>query len=98
MPARNLARNLAAASALLFGLRAVADDVGDVIVAVFRLFDERSPFGLLHFQFVVDISLLASARLGVGILERHQFVVLVFLRVGVGLGLVARGRRSGGCG
>ena len=90
-------------SGFLFVLAAFADDVGDVVVALFLLLDERRLFGLLDLDVVVAfggfaVGLLARG-LGVGVLERNQLDV-GGLRLG-GLGSSAcRGGRSSrsGCG
>ena len=66
------------ASRLLLVLAAFADDVGDVVVALFLLLDERRLFGLLDLDIVVSggrgFALLALG-LGVGVLQRDEFGV-----------------------
>ena len=58
-------------SGFLFVLRTVADDVGDIVVALFLLLNERSFLGLLDLDVVVALCAfgglgLRALRLGVG--------------------------------
>src|SRR5262245_27450845 len=92
----------------LFVVRGVSDQIGDIVIAFFVLFDERSLFGLLHLDIVIALvafsgGLLAAAGLlGIGVLQGHELDVgclgLVFLRLGARSSSGGSGCRSGGSG
>src|SRR5207248_7294465 len=68
-------------------LAAFTDDVGDVVIALFGLLDERRLFGLLDLDIVLafrgGLALLARG-LGVGVFERHELNVGVLRRLRLG--------------
>src|SRR5258708_32785589 len=89
-------------SGFFFVLAAFTDDVGDVVVTLFGLLDERRLFGLLDLDIVLafrgGLALLARG-LSIGVFERHQLDVGVFRRLGLGfLGRCAGRGGSGWCG
>src|ERR1700685_2534255 len=79
----------------------VADDVGDVFIALFFIGDEGGIVIVVVFNGLVDLDVvfrlrndrldLAGVLLGVGFLERHQLFSLGGLRRGFG------GGSGGGC-
>ena len=96
-------------SGFLFVFAAFADDVGDVVVALFLLFNEGGFLGLLDLEIVVALdsfAFLLAGGFGVGVLKRDELDVgrlrqfdfgLLGLRGGGGSrrGSTSRGR---GCG
>src|ERR1043165_7919653 len=65
-------------SGFLFVFAAFADDVGDVVVALFLLFDEGGFFGLLDLEIVLGLdgfAFLLAGGFGVGILKRDELDV-----------------------
>src|ERR1700688_4713341 len=84
----------------------VADDVGDVLVALFLIGDEGGIVIVIVFDGLVDLDVvfrlgndgldLAGAFLGVGFLERHQLFSLNRLRRCFGGGGGGRGAGAGG--
>src|SRR5437763_13127411 len=88
-------------SGFLFVFAAFADDVGDVVVALFLLFDEGGFFGLLDLEVVVAFDGIAlrflAGGLGVGVLKRDEFDVGRLRQFDFGL-LCFRGGGSSRCG
>src|SRR5664279_4260418 len=84
----------------------VADDVGDVFVALFFIGDEGGIVIVVVFNGLVDFDVvfrlrndgldLAAVLLGVGFLERHQLFSLDGLRRGFGRGSGGRGTGARG--
>src|SRR5712672_4595161 len=62
-------------SGFLFVFAAFADDVGDVVVALFLLFDEGGFLGLLDLEVVLALdgfAFLLAGGFGVGVLKRDE--------------------------
>src|SRR3984957_2413651 len=82
----------------------VADDIGDVLVALFFIGDEGGIVIVVVFNGLVDLDVvfglrndgldLAGVLFGIGFLERHQLFSLDWLRRGVGAGPRRRDRRN----
>src|ERR1041385_7320212 len=84
----------------------VADDVGDVLVALFLVGDEGGIVVVIVLDGLVDLDIvlgfghhgldLAGIFLGIGLLERHQLFGFGDLRHGLGGGRGGGGTGSGG--
>src|SRR3954469_4976216 len=86
-------------SGFLFVFAAFADDVGDVVVAFFLLFDEGGFLGLLDLEIVVALdgfAVLLAGGFSVGVLKRDKLDVGGLRQFGFGL-LRLRGGGSGRC-
>src|SRR5882757_8349101 len=88
-------------SGFLFVFAAFADDVGDVVVALFLLFDEGGFFGLFDFEVVFALGGFAvrflAGGFGVGVLKRDELDVGRLRQLGFGLlGFCGGGSRCGG--
>ena len=84
-------------SGFLFVFAAFADDVGDVVVALFLLFNEGGFLGLLDLEIVVALdsfAFLLAGGFGVGVLKRDELDVGRLRQFDFGL----LGLRCGGCG
>src|SRR3954462_13468508 len=82
-------------SGFLFVFAAFADDVGDIVVALFLLFDEGGLFGFLDLEIVVafdGLALLLAGGFCVGVLKRDKLDVSGLRQFGFGL----LGLRGGG--
>src|SRR5215216_1085844 len=79
-------------------LAPLTDNVGDVVITLFGLLDERSLFGLLDFDILVARGCVALLALSfsIGVFERHQLNVGVFRHLR--LGFLGRRACSGGSG
>src|SRR5881394_2365142 len=86
-------------SGFLFVFAAFADDVGDVVVALFLLFDEGGFLGLLDLEVVLALggfAFLLAGGFGVGVLQRDELDVGRLRQLDFGL-LGFRGGGSSRC-